>query len=73
MTHLPAIYRPHYTLTMTMYFKEKCSNRGELLKQLSQAKFLSSDSPGIFHGRLYKVGRLYLVLGFYLLCNDNKK
>ena len=39
---------------MSMYFKEKCSNRGEVLKHLSQTRFLPPDSPALFHGRLYK-------------------
>ena len=37
-----------------MYFKEKCSNRGEILKHLSQTKFLTPDQPSFYHGRLYK-------------------
>ena len=39
---------------MTSVFKEKCSSRGEVTKQLSSTKFLASDNPGVFHGRLYR-------------------
>ena len=39
---------------MTTVFKEKCSSRGEVTKQLSSTKFLASDNPRVFHGRLYR-------------------
>ena len=39
---------------MTAVFREKCSSRGEVTKQLSTTKFLAPDSPGVFHGRLYR-------------------
>ena len=36
-----------------MYFKEKCSNKGELLKHLSKTGFLETENPAFFHGRIY--------------------
>lgn len=36
-----------------MYFKEKCSNKGELLKHLSKTGFLEPENPAFFHGRIY--------------------
>ena len=39
---------------MTAMFREKCSSRGEVTKQLSSTKFLAPDNPGVFHGRLYR-------------------
>ena len=36
-----------------MFFKEKCSNKGELLKHLSQTGFLEPENPSFFHGRIY--------------------
>merc|ERR1712198_81438 len=36
-----------------MFFKEKCSNKGELLKHLSKTGFLEPENPAFFHGRIY--------------------
>ena len=37
-----------------MYFKEKCSNKGEVLKHLSKTTFLDHKNSAFYHGRLYK-------------------
>ena len=37
-----------------MFFREKCSNKGEVLNQLNKTPFLEPDNPGFFHGRIYK-------------------
>ena len=37
-----------------MFFREKCSNKGEVLNHLNKTPFLEPDNPGFFHGRIYK-------------------
>lgn len=37
-----------------MFFKEKCSSKGEVLAHLSRTPFLEPGSPGFQHGRIYR-------------------
>merc|ERR1712013_474521 len=37
-----------------MFFKEKNSNKGEVLKHLAKTTFLDHENSGFYHGRLYK-------------------
>ena len=37
-----------------MKVNQKYTNKGEIQRHLSKTKFLAPDSPGFFHGRLYR-------------------
>ena len=37
-----------------MKVNQKYTNKGEIQRLLSKTKFLAPDSPGFFHGRLYR-------------------
>ena len=37
-----------------MIVNKKYTNKGEIQRHLTKKKFLTPDSPGIFHGRLFK-------------------
>ena len=37
-----------------MKVAKKYTNKGEIQRHLSKTKFLAHDSPGFFHGRLYR-------------------
>ena len=54
-----------------MFFREKCSNKGEVLNQLNKAPFLEPDNPGFFHGRIYKTCPPAPVVGW--ACSDNPR